>query len=1016
MKMSTPNTVRPHPPRIPSDYGTIGEPAYLHPMIQEHLLAERALERWRVEQEQQTTPATTSNSANQSIKITKIIGDERHVITTKVYADGRKVTNTRISELTQEERQQHNGIGQMSSELPPGGTSNPETSNDDVQQHVMIRDVDQRYMHPSIQEDILAHARLQKQRQASERSGATNNPELPAAERQRQASSAPESSVAKTPELLHPYLQEHYLAEQAMREEEEQQKEENMLEEVKQKEKEDPGQLHPYLQEHYLALEEKPKLRLPAASSSQSLMQGYQADTALAQRRRQAEEEQIINEHEKQPSVFKKVKKRGGLLGRRKKDKTPTQEQQGNSQPPQNHQGARETITTRVPDEQGEDKMKEKPKKSGLFRRRSKKVKPPTQEKQANSQQRGKGNQINPSHQHRSAPPTSDAGDDRESSGAWKNFEVQPKVQQYLFERCLESQEIGMVEAATEGRPRPEVEGFLKLQDTALNSIQQQKRPDQPTPHREARASLPTKQLSPSGDGVIIADCESMEEYQQLASPPNTAGPRQTPSPSMQMASHMPQKTAETSLRKQANPNIHALPAAPRPPMSRYHPSKASSFTPGQGWENIITDDWPQKSKGTQNMGMNAVKEQQECSGDSYSGSRSTMSEQTPEASIEEEDDCDRPPITEHIVRHTAMSEVTTPWELQRDQQDGYDSMADGQSDAELSYDSMDYVNNDQWEALEKSMEKGGTEATRQWEAFLKSQGAQSERDAEEQEQQRSVERVPRPQQIDVGEERNPASQKVSEAQSESTTGIQTTFICACCHGSKRTKESGYSCDNLLSPHLVCSDCVRQYLWSTKDTRAPYGMLGSHAKPICQLPCFTSLDGRSSCHCPFKIHVQSRNLFKAQELKEWAVREQEHMQEMAPKSPLSATQKQTRVAAEDDRAAPLSPKQQIQVAMKEAATNARVRSCAMCDQTLNKSQNGCNAMKCLVCHTVSCYVCRQVVPPGGYDTHFDMFGDDKSKCPLLTAAETDRKREEEDMKRDIMALANQVLENYKNNN
>jgi hypothetical protein len=362
------------------------------------------------------------------------------------------------------------------------------------------------------------------------------------------------------------------------------------------------------------------------------------------------------------------------------------------------------------------------------------------------------------------------------------------------------------------------------------------------------------------------------------------------------------------------------------------------------------------------------------------------------------------------------MSEVTTPWELQRDQQDGYDSMADGQSDAELSYDSMDYVNNDQWEALEKSMEKGGTEATRQWEAFLKSQGAQSERDAEEQEQQRSVERVPRPQQIDVGEERNPASQKVSEAQSESTTGIQTTFICACCHGSKRTKESGYSCDNLLSPHLVCSDCVRQYLWSTKDTRAPYGMLGSHAKPICQLPCFTSLDGRSSCHCPFKIHVQLRNLFKAQELKEWAVREQEHMQEMAPKSPLSATQKQTRVDAKDDRAAPLSPKQQIQVAMKEAATNARVRSCAMCDQTLNKSQNGCNAMKCLVCHTVSCYVCRQVVPPGGYDTHFDMFGDDKSKCPLLTDAETDRKREEEDMKRDIMALANQVLENYKNNN
>jgi hypothetical protein len=1137
MKMLTPNTARPQQPRTPSG----DEPAYLHPMIQEHLLAERALERWKVEQEKQTTPAATSNSATQSTKITKIIGDERHVITTKVLADGRKVTNTRVFELTREERQQHNGVGQMSSKLPPGGTSNPETSN------AVISDVDRR-RYLSIQEDILARAKLQKQRGASEwqrqaplapKSTGTNNPELPAVERLRQQTA---SAVAKNPELLHPYLQEHYLAEQALREQEEQQKEENMLKEVKRKEEEDPGQLHPYLQEHYFALEEKPKFQTSTASSSQPLMQGYQADTALARRRMQKEEEQIISDHEKKPSVKKKVKKRGGLLGRRKKDKTPTQEQRGNSPPPQNLHWTRETTTTHVPDKQGEDKRKEKPKKSGLFGRSTKKVKPPTQEQEVNSEKRGKGKPIHRSRQHRSAPPTNDAGDDREASDAWENLESQPKLQQYLLESYMESREIGMVASATEGRPRPEVEEFLKLQGTALNSIQQQKRPDQPAPHREARASLPTKQqyVSPSNttglrqtpspnmqmasqgpgqgwENIVTDDLPqkskrtqnmgmhavkeqqeycgdsysgsrstrseqtpeaSIEEEDDYDRPPITehivrhtamsevtnpvelyldqqdgydsmsdehsdehsdaelsydprdyvdddewealekdmekgeSGPSQTPSFNMQMSSHGPKSTAVASMRNELNPNIHALSAAPR-----HDPTRASSFTPGQVGEDTITDDVPQKPKRTQNMGMHAVKEQQEYRGDSYSRSRSTKSEQTPEGSIEEEDDRNRPPITEHIVRHTAMSEVTNPWELRQDQQDGYDSKTDENSEAELSYASMDYVDDDEWERLEKAMQNGGPEATRQWEAFLKSQGIQSERDPEEQEQQRSLEHVPRQQQIDVEEERNPASHKVSEAQSESTTGIQTTFICACCHGSKRTKESGYSCDNLQSPHLVCSDCVRQYLWSTKDTRAPYGMLGSHAKPICQLPCFTSLDGRSSCHCSFKIHVQLRNLFDSQELEEWVVREQElfQMQVMAPESPLPATQQQTRVAATGDRAVPLGPKQQIEVAMKEAATNARVRSCATCNQALNKSQNGCNAMKCLVCQTVSCHVCRQVVPPGGYDTHFDMFGDDNSKCPLMTDAETDRKSEEEDMKRDIMALANQVLEDYKYN-
>lgn len=393
-----------------------------------------------------------------------------------------------------------------------------------------------------------------------------------------------------------------------------------------------------------------------------------------------------------------------------------------------------------------------------------------------------------------------------------------------------------------------------------------------------------------------------------------------------------PQGTALTSIQQQRSKSLS------------YYP--VTTYNPGQGWETIVTDCFPQAGKKKEGKEQQQQQQQQEENdGDSYSEGSSTI---------------EPPPIPDQIAQSSKppMKEDDI---------------------SELGEGSIYYVDDAEWEALEKPVNEGGTDSgIRAWEEFLE--------DA-----------VP------------PTVPLEATLKSSSAGGIETSYVCACCRQSKRTKDSAHSCDNLQSPHLVCAECITEYLYSTKDTRAPYGMMGSYAQPICQIPCFTSLDGQSNCACHFHIHIRLRKLFSDQELEDWVIQEQEVLQMKAKEA-----NKQLLAKEKEKNSRPvILPKDQIRLAMEEAAANARIRSCSKCQQTLAKSRNGCNAMKCQRCQTVCCYVCREVVPAGGYDLHFDMFEDDSGKCPLLTDSETDRRRDEEDIKRDIMELANQVLEEYK---
>ncbi|KZW03026.1 hypothetical protein EXIGLDRAFT_636660 [Exidia glandulosa HHB12029] len=75
-----------------------------------------------------------------------------------------------------------------------------------------------------------------------------------------------------------------------------------------------------------------------------------------------------------------------------------------------------------------------------------------------------------------------------------------------------------------------------------------------------------------------------------------------------------------------------------------------------------------------------------------------------------------------------------------------------------------------------------------------------------------------------------------------------------------------------------------------------------------------------------------------------------------------------------------------QHAVEEAMTKALMRNCPKCSKAFVK-ETGCNKMSCPYCHTLSCYVCRQIII--GYD-HFDQMpggqrrpaGNKAGKCPL----------------------------------
>jgi hypothetical protein len=106
----------------------------------------------------------------------------------------------------------------------------------------------------------------------------------------------------------------------------------------------------------------------------------------------------------------------------------------------------------------------------------------------------------------------------------------------------------------------------------------------------------------------------------------------------------------------------------------------------------------------------------------------------------------------------------------------------------------------------------------------------------------------------------------------------------------------------------------------------------------------------------------------------------------------------------------------MQLAMKEALTNIKVRTCPTCQQEFVKDEDGCNKMKCTMCGATQCYICRKPVSSRGYD-HFDNSVRDHghkntniNSCPLWTDKAADRERDLEEMRQLLFGMANQVWE------
>jgi len=89
-------------------------------------------------------------------------------------------------------------------------------------------------------------------------------------------------------------------------------------------------------------------------------------------------------------------------------------------------------------------------------------------------------------------------------------------------------------------------------------------------------------------------------------------------------------------------------------------------------------------------------------------------------------------------------------------------------------------------------------------------------------------------------------------------------------------------------------------------------------------------------------------------------------------------------------------------------TRALMRNCPKCQKAFVK-EHGCNKMSCPDCHTLSCYICRNII--SGYD-HFDqgpshVARPDSKKCPLWDASEQQHTEEE------VRKAAQEALQAYK---
>jgi hypothetical protein len=260
----------------------------------------------------------------------------------------------------------------------------------------------------------------------------------------------------------------------------------------------------------------------------------------------------------------------------------------------------------------------------------------------------------------------------------------------------------------------------------------------------------------------------------------------------------------------------------------------------------------------------------------------------------------------------------------------------------------------------------------------------------------------------------------VSPLTTPSDRSTSTTLQCQCCFETKKENHLGmaYSCDNHQGSHVFCSDCIRRYLWSSRETGAPYDNHGTTG--VCRIPCFCSDTG-----CQSTIHVHLERLWNnPRELQQWNELQQQLQLQRANNTDADTNEQQQQQQQQGgslvDKAMSKAV-EQIQIAMKEALTTVRVRSCPKCRQAFVKNDDGCNKMTCPSCKTTSCYLCRTTIPSKGYE-HFHNTNQaatkwnrrvvERNTCPLWTDHSIDQVSDEEEMRRVILGLANQVWEEY----
>jgi len=536
----------------------------------------------------------------------------------------------------------------------------------------------------------------------------------------------------------------------------------------------------------------------------------------------------------------------------------------------------------------------------------------------------------------------------RHSQSNTRDVERRQSEQQDILDSNMERLEIGMVDqgAALESRQQRQ------------QQQQNQRQPESSNRDRQSPKNEPTSAVDPNSELNEIAMMfpnQSTAQAQQFLLEQQAAlaalqrrqqraereakAPAPAPVPAARTADPKPNQTAAVQTQKVLLEQQAALEAFQRqrereakaPAPTPVHPARAGSLKPPPDQNPIQhhstahlalnqmrSSENPSGNKPTLKApppsaaaGLPAAgspKEELEYCGNSYDGSRSTFQEEEEEDFFDWGSVDEGPPIREAVTRDSFVSEITNP--IGSDGE--YYSDSEPEDYYAENYDSDDYVDEDEWERLEKALEKGGPEAARQWEEFLKKQGQMEESG------------LPKNETMDVKEHSGPydggyapsqmadfdeevASPKVAKAPPPMVAkapppmvaqappppmvaktppapspGVRTTFVCECCADRKSTRNHAHSCDNLGTPHLVCSDCIKHYL---ETQNAKYRMMESNNKTLYQVKCFTSLDGTSCNGCNATVSFQLQSVFTLEELESWLVRQRNRLHTMARNIP-----------------------------------------------------------------------------------------------------------------------------------